>query len=56
MGGCPSGSGVCICVNNNLSPSSTINDTSSYNSPDLEIITIDFNKPGLKFMKSSSSW
>ena len=47
------GGGVCIFVNNSLSPFCKIDDKSSYISPDLEIITIDFQKPGSKFSKFS---
>ena len=47
------GGGVCIYVNNTLSPFCTVDEKSSYISPDLEIITIDLKKTGLKYMKFS---
>ena len=45
------GGGVCIYVKSCLGKYCKIDDMSSYNTPDLEIITVDVTKPGLKFMK-----
>ena len=45
------GGGVCIYVDNKLSPFCKVDVQSSYVSPDLEIISLDIKKTGLKFMK-----
>ena len=45
------GGGVCIHVDNDLSPYCTIDVKFSYISKDLEIISLDVKKPGLKYMK-----
>ena len=45
------GGGVCIFVNNDLSPYCDIDIQSSYITTDLEIISVDTKKPGLKYMK-----
>ena len=45
------GGGVCIYVDDSLSPYCNIDTQSSYISPDLEIVSIDLKKPGLKYMK-----
>ena len=45
------GGSVCIYVDNDLSPYCTFNVKSSYIGKDLEIISLDVKKPGLKYMK-----
>ena len=49
------GGGVCIYVNNSLSPFCKVDPISCNISPDLEIMSINLKKPGLKdIMKIAS--
>ena len=45
------GGGICIYIDDNLSPFCNIDILSSYILTDLEIISVDVKKPGLKYMK-----
>ena len=45
------GGGVCIYVDTEFSPFCAIDEQSSYISKDLEIISLNVKKPGLKYMK-----
>ena len=45
------GGGVCIYVRNDLSPFCKIDNKSTFTNKNLEIISIDLQKPGLKFTK-----
>ena len=45
------GGGVCIYADNDLSPFCAIAEKSRYISNDLEIISLDVKKTGLKYMK-----
>ena len=48
------GGGVCIYVDNKISPYCTIDAKSSFCNSDIEIISLDVKKPGMKYMKVSS--